>query len=436
MFKERSLPYNYGETLNGLPMYASLSSYLGPNPEDGLEVFNDVWGSMEAARSHGKKVASLQLPYKTTVVLGHETLSSTTNKPPLFNACTHNVLEGVNFPVTVLFSGYRSRVNLYFYYRYTTTSVNNVAKITNHFHTDIGSAQRTAWGIMQPRFEGDISMFNFIVELKDFRSLARFLMNKPVKKLSNMFRRWKSSPKFDLTKPAAELHLANEFALKPLMSDIYTILSQMKQTVDDAQKKFSDAGTERNSRHYSEVFQISENNIMNAYQQKQDPQYMIGDAEQLKFTATMEYSYEYNVRNSLDAILRYYGFYPDLEAIWNAIPFSFLVDYVVQIGKALAINSRDKNVLLTLSQYCESIHSERTSGLHFKSSRLLAPMLGDSSATVRLPGSVGNNLVHGNRASLYSRILTKPNKGLALPRMKKPSTKQGWNILALARSFF
>lgn len=277
-------------------------------------------------------------------------------------------------------------------------------------------------------------MFNFIVELKDFKSLARFLMNKPIRKLSNMFKRVIRKKRFDPTKPLAELHLANEFALKPLISDIVTLAMQMDEVCASVQQNFADAGRERNSRHYSENFPVSGTNTMSAYSQTKYPHVFTGASEQLSFNATMEYSYKYNMRSSLDAFTRYYGLRPNAEAIWNALPFTFLVDYVYKVGDALKINRRDKNVLLELTQYCESLLSERTSGYHFKASRLLGPLLGVGSSKIYQAPS-GNILLHGAKTTFYSRILTHPNKGAVLPRVKRPSTKQGWNVLALARCF-
>lgn len=434
MFKERTLPYNYGEDLGPDHKYCTWSAALGNDDVTKLLGADSMEGMMEF-RAVGRENANASLPDQNPAVSGYESFESTERKPPLFNACTHRVLRGSNYPVTVSYYGYLDKPYLNYYYRHISSwGMGSINALSSHFNVDVSNAQRSAWGMMQPRFEGDISMCNFIIELRDFRSLARFLLNKPLRKLSNLFRRLKSRKRLDPTKPAAQLHLANEFALKPLVSDVITISQQIDELITSVQQDFADAGRERNSRHYSECFPVSENNELSGYHQSRYPYYMAGASEQLTFTATMEYSYEYNMRSSLAAIAKYWGFTPDAEAVWNAIPFSFLVDYFLTVGRALKINSRDKNVLLQMHQYCESYLSERTSGLHYKASQLIGPMLGQG--TVRSPGTAGNYLVHGSESTFYTRRMLTPNRWGVLPTLKRPSSKQGWNMLALARSFF
>jgi len=275
-------------------------------------------------------------------------------------------------------------------------------------------------------------MFNFIYELKDFRSLARFLLNKPLRKLSNMFKRLRRKPQFDPTLPLSRLHLANEFALKPLISDIVRITCQIEELISSVQQDFADAGRERSSRHYSQSFDVKNDDIRTAYYIARNPHLFVGQSEQLKFTATMEYSYEYNMRSTISAFVKYWGIQPSQEAIWNAIPGSFLVDYFLKVGKALAINSRDKNVLLELHQYCESLLSERTDGIHFTGSHLAGPLnLGSHERS-----GDGKHLVSGYFATLYTRNITRPKTGPVMPQLARPTTKQGWNMLALLRNFF
>jgi len=432
MFKARTLPFNYGLDLGPGHRYCSTSSSLGKIAQAQDAGWN-TFERLKEARSYGIDNALLAFAEQPGTV-GYETFSSTHNRPPHFNICTHSVYGGVNYPYTAAYEGYRG--NCYAEYFFRTTpgcGTEPIERLLQHYNIDLSTAQRTAYGIMQPRFEGDISMFNFIVEMKDFKSLARFLMNKPIRKLSNMFKRLRRKPKFDPTKPIAQLHLANEFALKPLISDIVKIAMQMDAMVADVQQDFADAGRERNTRHYTEEFDVSRNSCMDPYYDTRYPEKFWGKSEQFTFTATMEYSYEYNMRSTLDAFIKYWGIAPDAEAIWNVLPFSFLLDYVLKVGNALAINSRDKNVLLNLTQYCESYLSERTSGFHFNGSALVGPLLGTSQEQ---RGGQGRYLVAGLESTLYSRIVTTPKTGPVMPRLAKPTSKQGWNVLALTRCFF
>lgn len=438
MLKERALDFCYGQPDigSGHLFDPSGSQYTLAKAE--LEELDTEKG-MLMVRSKGISAAYASMTDVVTGTVGHEKFISSHNQRPTFNSCEHICTRGVNYPYSASFIGRNpSYVNLHRFNRRLQTgySAGDVIGLTSHFNTvhDLGQARRTAWGEMQPRFEGDVSLFNFILELRDFKRIAGFLLRNPLKKIRNMFRRIIKRKKLDPTKPLAELHLFNEFAIKPLLSDIYKLTMQLHTKITDLQNNFADAGRTRNTRHYTEVFPVFENNLMGAYYAWYYPYWMGGESEQFTFNASMQYSYEYDMRNTLAAFLKYYGIIPDAEAIWDAIPFSFIVDYFLRVGNALDINSRDKNVLLDLHQYCESFLSERSKGLHFTADHLYGPLLGAGS--FRYPGTEGNYVVSGAQSTFYTRILNQPDEGRVLPRLHKPTTKQGWNLLALLRVFF
>lgn len=435
MFKERSLPFDYA----GDPAYYSSFNYLGSTENADAQGLSTMEGTM-AARIKGYELANvLAFTDRLASRVGYESISYTQRKRPTINDCVHKTNGGVSYPFTVCYSAAQNGpvdeqlylAKLYRYrpaIRYATYEADS---LNSHFPVDLSTARRTAWGVMQPRFEGEVSMLNFIIELKDFKSLARFLCNKPLRKLSNMFRKFFKNKRYDLTKPAAELHLANEFALKPLLSDIASIVNQMTGMIQEVQTQFMEDGLSTNTRHYTELFNISS---VTPFGPTWNPQLHVGESEQLTFNASLEYTYKYNMRSTIDAFCKYWGLKPDAEKIWNAIPLSFLVDYVLKVGNALAINSRDKNVILNISQYCESLLSERTSGWHYNNSHLYGPILGVGSNP--FPPKNGKTLVYGIRSTLFTRYRTSPTTWTVMPRLAKPSTKQGWNCLALARAFF
>jgi len=439
MQKSRELEFDYGVDLGPQHLYSSWGQGIGNLSSYDPELC--TLSALTALRFEKMGEAYTAYPdLDLPGINGYEKFSSSTRKPPYFNNCNHVKSTGCSYPVTWAYKDYRANVSRHPFRRFavnTRDSDNQVLDLTSHHVVDLSSARSTAWGTMQPRFEGTTSMFNFIIELKDFKSLARFLMNKPIRKLRNMFYRIMRNKRkhLDLTKPLAEAHLANEFALKPLIADIINISVQMEQLLSENQQNFADAGRDRNTRHYTELFPVSENTTWSTYYQARYPERYIGQSEQLTFTASMEYSYEYNMRSTLDAFVKYWGLAPTVEGIWNALPGSFIVDYFLKVGDALAINSRDKNVLLTNHQYCESLLSERSSGTHLRNSHLVGPLLGIGSSAV-YPKANGNNLVTGARSTFYTRAVTEPRKWTVLPRFHKPTTKQGWNLLALTRCFF
>lgn len=430
----------------------SFPSVIIKTPSAALSAgWNNLFGLSEL-REYGEQQATKFAVYPLpSMADGEEIISYTRFKPPKYNLCTHRFTQLLNYAYTATYyttALHTSVAGAYYMRRkdgYSTPTLSLVSTLNQHYTADADSARRTAWSTMQPRFEGDISMFNFIVELKDFKSLATKLLTKhPIAKLSNYMR--KISRKIrkrgtwiaDHSKPLAELHLQNEFALKPLLSDIFTITCQIEELVANVQQEFSDAGRERNSRHYTEELFRTEADIRTPANIANAPQITVGTTCTTTFNATMEYSYEYNMRGTLDAFMKYWGVYPSAEAVWNALPGSFLFDYFIKVGDSLKLASRDPNVLLNMSQYCESLKSVMSVGVCFKPEWLYAPVVltGLTYGSMPVGLSTSNNQVHGARTLLYTRYPTSPNKGIALPRVKLPSSKQAINMLALARCFF
>jgi hypothetical protein len=83
------------------------------------------------------------------------------------------------------------------------------------------------------------------------------------------------------------------------------------------------------------------------------------------FNATMEYSYtlpsmsedEYVFKGFLDAI----GVKFTPRIIWNAIPWSFVVDWVADVGQYLDnFGTRNVEPVLNIHRYCYSAHVKRT----------------------------------------------------------------------------
>lgn len=437
MLKDRAIDINWGLSspfdrkycgLNGL-MWNSALTELG----------YDTMANMALRRSEGMSNATLTWgPASSYEGLGREKFYSTNRPRPHFNDCDHHIKRGVSIPVTVAYLGYTQGLSsTYYFYPYFRFSRGcdgiDVGTVDKHIDVDLRNAQATAWSTMQPRFEGDISMFNFLMELRDFRSLLRLLRRKPLKKLRNFFVRKKRT--LDPTKPIAQTYLMNEFALKPLLSDIYKITIQLQETVKDAQQKFADAGDERSSRHYSETFTEMRTDTRSAYAISREQGARIGSTLETVFTATMEYSYRYNMRTPLDAFMKYWGLYASPEAIWNAVPFTFIVDYFLGVGDAIRITSRDRNVGLSLHQYCESLCTTRSTGFYVLPDKTYCGIITDQAIDLPdLPSS--DILCAGMTSSLYSRRRTQPNKGLVIPRIKMPSSKQALNLGALLRCFF
>jgi hypothetical protein len=362
---------------------------------------------------------------------GAEELNSTEFKRPQFNGCTHRKDRMKLHTFTL--AGYQkksvtNRIWMPCRSYFGSNSGTSQGTIMKHTPQDWTNAQHTAWNVMQPEFEGQISMFNFIAELRDFKSLARLLYKHPLRKLRNFFRRKRKSLLSSRT--LAEAHLMNEFALKPLLADIYKITCQMEEIVRDAQTRFADAGTGRNSRHWTESRVIDDGSLSYGgyyYYYKAE-----GTVEVQKFTATMEYSYDYSARGPINAFMRYWGLIPTWEALWNVVPWTFVVDYFIKIGNSIAAMEHDPNVDVLMRQYCESILTLKTSGIHLVTDEC------HNKVTV-VDGKVRKDplpLVSGFESSLYTRRVCQPKKGMVIPSVQLASSRQALNLAALLRCFF
>lgn len=450
-YKTRVLPVSPGITADWRVNPNSGLSYenlMAKDPE--LSGFLSQGGILGV---HTKALANSHNVYAFSKVhQGVQYFSSSENPKPAWNDCCNQKAYLACLPFTVsqkylLPDGYGQRWLYTFLTRLPFYS-GSIAKMPDlGSFSDYDGASRRAWWAMQPKFEGEISMLNFIFELKDFRRLAKSLVGlrspaliaQKMRNLQHKLRRylWEtrsaSVPRNglgtlkDALSLASQARLSSEFAIKPLIKDLATILYQSGTIVRDAQERFSSQGEDVQTRHYSETNELNENVI--SYGNKYNLHYMLAHREIETFTASMDFTYKYSMRNDSDAFLRFWGLQGTYEALWNMIPFSFVVDYFAQVGKAIKYMSVDPNVKLVPLNYCESLARVYSSGY---------VATGDSRAFIACNGKSflpRGTLLTGFHGSTYQRKLCSPNKGAALPRLKLPSGSQGINMAALVYSF-
>lgn len=384
-------------------------------------------------------------PVSHSQMVGSETLSSTTFGRPKFNACRHETREVVNKPFMIMSQDFRYSHKYYYQWYWRRNAPYDWAfpeTIKGNWSGTDGASRR-AWSEMQPRFEGTVSLLNFIFELKDFKDIARHLWNLKLNTLGPRLQSFwaklqhrssmgsvsrAKSTLADLTGTAANLRLANEFALKPLISDCIAMAEQLVCLVDEYQRMFQTLGATNSTSHYSEV--LDETSAGTSESNNGYPFFWGANTRQL-YTATMEFKFDYKLRGKWEAIRKYWGLNLTPGVIWNAIPFSFLLDYFVNVSQAIHSVSRDPNVSLCLAQYCESILTNSTLGIHVKyaDNRVKAYHID------KPINAGGMHLVAGTNTELFDRRITMPNKGLALPKLSMPSHGQQLNALALVRSF-
>jgi len=79
-----------------------------------------------------------------------------------------------------------------------------------------------------------------------------------------------------------------------------------------------------------------------------------------QYTATMRFRYKLpdmsQVSNQIKAWLDALGVRPNAAIVWNAIPFSFLVDWIVGVGDWLESLSTDNlEIPVTIEDFCHSV---------------------------------------------------------------------------------
>lgn len=399
--------------------------------------------------------ASGRRSLNTTVIpehVGKEVFSSSSFKRPHFNTCVHLRDRFVSLPYTSFVQ--KSANNLYCGIGYNRDSLNPRDPGIGSYYSRWAPWQQArlrAWYSMQPRFEGEISMLNFLFELKDFRDLAKLALRPKdtVKRLKSFQQKMRSIDRrlcrnsspiscvreivdtgASAIKVSAQLRLINEFALKPLISDMLAILKQAQQIVDDVQSQFKRDGMDEQTQHYSEV-EVETDTLPSA----DSPvlywtvPYGYGVRRWITFTATLKYMYQYNLRDASEAFRKYWGLNVTSEAVWNAIPFSFLLDYFAKIGRMQHDMATDPNVVLTTTQYCESLLTRYSSGYCATGNPRIKLVVDGKLAT-------RGTVICGREGTYYERRLTSPlTNGLVTPRLNLPNGRQGLNMAALAVCF-
>ena len=441
MQKTQTLPFYSGE-LNG---------WYYPSSGQG-DFSTPAWANWNTLENYAYGKANAYAYRTPPVWVGSQQFESSTRPRPLFNSCDNQKVTGINVPFLYAARHYHPYYsNRKYYYAYFTNlgvpSGSNTNPLLDGADWSLcDGAQRRAWWSMQPRFEGEVEALNFLFELKDFRNIAKAAGRFNYRKISTelgKLRSWarrqlrtmrststgRNLWKFfnDATLTVAQGHLIKNFAIDPTVSDCLAIHAQAGTLVEEVQQEFFDRGKTRQQSHFRELIRETDNTIVgssNNYWKS------TGSYSSLTFNATIEYQYDYKMRERVDALKAYYGLNVNAEVIWNMLPFSFVCDYFYKVANALRNMRTDPNVDMRTLQYSESLLNASSSGVHNNGdSRLLhfhCPSLKS--------GQYGNmTLLGGYEATHYQRRVTHPNKGVALPRVSLPSSRQKKNLLALAR---
>jgi hypothetical protein len=244
---------------------------------------------------------------------------------------------------------------------------------------DINSLNDRACLAIFPRIKADLSILNSVYELKDMKSVPNTLHN-----IWNLMRGSKIRNVFQTLKQqlqgTSDGYLQAQFNLLPLLSDIAGIQQAIHRTKDKIDRILRDAQTNRVG-HWStdidEYPDITDSSV--AYYPLKQPDEMSSAFiqytaaylsrqvvnEPSRFHAEMAYRYTlsaYEVENAqllglLDAI----GVNLNPRIIWNAIPWSFVIDWVLGVGRYLEDHGTTLNLdpLVIIRGYMWSLRRRR-----------------------------------------------------------------------------
>lgn len=202
-----------------------------------------------------------------------------------------------------------------------------------------------AWQAMYPKLNTGFSLLNFLWELKDFPRLLRTLAR--LKTLIGKF-----DPAVFGSRTAADLHLTIQFGIKPFVADIeqmVDLLSSFQKAIRDFKRR----GETPDNYHYSEVIDLDTSDTYSSTGRTIHTYKGV-------YHATMKCTYSYTIPPFLEGWRRVWGLRLTPENIWNAIPFSFLVDWVWKVNKFLAQFDEDPNLVVSIIAYCDSVKSTST----------------------------------------------------------------------------
>jgi hypothetical protein len=189
-----------------------------------------------------------------------------------------------------------------------------------------GSFNSRAWQAMKPELEGDVSLTNFLLELTDIKHIKRFF-----------------APSSDLLKKISEGHLTWSFGIKPLIND----LAEIYNSLYNYEKRIRDFLKRRNTdqrRYYSETVPETETSPHLNWNIRDFRGY---SKTKVVRTATMTYQYDLedivSLLDQLQALRDILGLRLTPSVIWEAIPFSFVVDWFLNVGEFL--KSRENAIL-------------------------------------------------------------------------------------------
>lgn len=296
---------------------------------------------------------------------------------------------------------------------------------------------------MKPSLTSNNSLVNFLIELKDFKALGGSLLalykkirhgdiasgaKEAERSLMEMFgqRPWNNSRPRGLSKRYSDAWLQWRLAWLPFVSDIEKLMSGIQSFERDV-RQFVNREGKRQQRYWGRSVPSQFSASVLAVGQYVPPELRYMNnlytnwswviEERLsadpRFNATMRYRYLLNDRlrseaGTLNGFLDRLGVNGNPAILWNAIPFTFVVDWFVNVGGYLnKLRVNNIQPVTEISDFCSSVKATR---------EIVCRMAGNvehSSASAPDPHQVPPQVVLSATSSEYRREVFLPHLSLA-----------------------
>jgi len=262
----------------------------------------------------------------------------------------------------MIFTGELNTLGISHYVDLLNVGVGNHDDATELSKWSVPDYSAEAVDAMWPGVEEELSVLNSIYELKDFKSLPRLLDNtsKTLAKFpgaSLFMERWlkgrrlrRATPKLTLKEIVAATtgnYLNYMFAVAPLVSDLKAVHKALRNTRKSVEDLLAREGQPQR-RHFKKTLQpdtIGVDGVVNEANAPWSGAKWYWYQRTAEFVGPIEYrasmSYTYRVPGLLKEhalLLGYldaFGINFNPSIIWNAIPYSFVIDWFAKVGKTV-----------------------------------------------------------------------------------------------------
>lgn len=247
------------------------------------------------------------------------------------------------------------------------------------YPSDIAGLTEQALNSLLPRIRAELSGVNSLIELKDFANLPHTLYrltDTAGRVFTGQFAHLKSLYKQygtlgNMAKEVGSHFLEWKFNLAPFIADVHSVMKAL-QVMHDRIIRLLQHSAKGQHRHYSRWFSEFEVPPERRYFGTvfHGPDIMLVSVnrqvhyEPSKFHAEIDYTYGYGRFQTefaqLLGLLDAFGINLNPATIWRAIPFSFLVDWVVDVGRWFdRLKLRNMEPTLNIRRYLWSVTRSR-----------------------------------------------------------------------------